>query len=253
MLQNTAISKCFAAAYGDCSNKKSNEHFFTDAALKELGDSFVVDGLSWQQSGEKIVLPRTSLQSHVLCKTHNSLLNGLDDEAIKFFKAMKECSLLITGQKESSAKTFEIEGLKFERWTHKLLAGLLKSGNLMAAGKTWKDLKLNKIALDYIFKGEGMPPEGGFYFWSESTQFELNELLKVTPLVKPGSFYGIDIRFYGLRFCVSAFRPEFDIPENGRIVFRPDRIVFKNESSEGKINFIWPTKSKFGVMLFPRK
>ena len=109
---------CWAASRGNCSTKMSGEHVLTEGL-------FFDRMLSVQ--GFKRPLPpkvsRDSLKAKVLCKTHNSDLAPLDDEAIRLTNALRE-HIRATSPTQSQVS---IDGWKMERWCTKTGIGLLAS------------------------------------------------------------------------------------------------------------------------------
>lgn len=84
------MADCFLSAHGECSDKISREHYLSAAVMKAIapdGD-LKVGGLAWQPPQTLQGIGIQSLQSKVLCTSHNSGLTELDAEATRFVESL---------------------------------------------------------------------------------------------------------------------------------------------------------------------
>src|SRR5665213_2855249 len=81
------LNVCWAACLGNCSNKMSREHIVTKAMY--LDNEITVSGMPWCADEPKTV-GMAGLTAKILCVAHNSALSKVDEEAVRFARAMRE-------------------------------------------------------------------------------------------------------------------------------------------------------------------
>jgi len=117
------MNVCWAACLGNCSDKMSREHIVTKAMY--LDNEITASGLPWCANEPKKV-GLASLTAKILCVAHNSALSEVDQEAVRFAKALRESYRLlevrIRGENHRwRLKRFPIDGYRLERWFLKTL------------------------------------------------------------------------------------------------------------------------------------
>src|SRR5215469_6528483 len=80
------LPKCWAAELGSCSEKISREHLVSRALF--AAPKVRVQGLPWCK-GEPKEIGIESATGKILCKTHNSELSAIDQEAGALAKAAR--------------------------------------------------------------------------------------------------------------------------------------------------------------------
>src|SRR5438552_6768618 len=78
---------CWASAMGDCSAKQSVEHYVTRGLWS--ASAIMISGFNWQ-NGEAKTLPVATLETKILCKSHNERLSEVDAEATRIFRFIGE-------------------------------------------------------------------------------------------------------------------------------------------------------------------
>src|SRR5258708_36657371 len=116
---------CWASGIGGCSQKQSAEHYVTRGLWS--ASAIMINGFDWQE-GQPRMLPVATLESKILCESHNNLLSEIDAEATRIFKFIGEA--LLTSQerqrkppakKQLLPKKYQANGQLFERWSAKTL------------------------------------------------------------------------------------------------------------------------------------
>jgi len=222
------LARCYAANLGGCRPPISSEHFISRAILEQIGPKIVIDGLPW--SNRQVALPATSLGSNVLCKHHNSLLSDVDVEAASMFRYVKNF------REGRSFGEIVLDGDKIERWTLKVLSGLLASGNMRRAdGSSTKGfvppVNWNRV----LFGLDRMPADRGLHFF-ERPQGDAKELaVTINSHAADNRIYGITIQMLGLNLHLCLQKLVWERPE--KCILRPRGFYFPNIASTMK--FSW--------------
>jgi hypothetical protein len=118
------MANCWARELGDCSAKKSKEHFLSRRLLGEA--PVTVSGLAW--CIEPKTIPVEGFGSNILCTAHNSQLSTVDtagsDAFTCFSKFIQVRGVRLTERrKQSEVQRYRVDGGKLERWLLKALIG----------------------------------------------------------------------------------------------------------------------------------
>jgi len=112
--------KCWASEFTTCAGPQSGEHYFSKSLFD--GNCVTFKGLSWCR-GRAVAIPLSKAKANILCKRHNELLSGADDEASKFQSAIErlhpEPQLASNGGTQSPSKRITLSGLLLSRWLTK--------------------------------------------------------------------------------------------------------------------------------------
>ena len=157
-------TKCWAARIGNCSNKISREHIFTEKIF--LPDTFLKISHG-PNSKVYRTHKRNNLVSKILCTKHNSELSPLDSEAIKLFNASRSIyDLLTTDSLSRKSSTHIINTHIFERWALKTLANVVASKMIEPASEKPIDhfSLLGEKQLNRIFGKEYFTQHAGLYY-----------------------------------------------------------------------------------------
>ena len=116
---------CWASGIGDCSAKQSVEHYVTRGLWS--ASAIMISGFNWQ-NGEAKTLPVATLETKILCKSHNERLSEVDAEATRIFRFIGEAlETFQHWQKQQPTKKqvfptrYQADGQLFERWCAKTL------------------------------------------------------------------------------------------------------------------------------------
>jgi hypothetical protein len=124
--------RCYAAAFEDCSEKISREHFLSNGILKILNENggLAVAGFPWLKIGVHKQITPANLVGNVLCERHNNALSPLDKVAIRFFKTFRQIEQEFVDEKTAEIeRVFLFNGHDLERWMLKTLCGIVYSNN----------------------------------------------------------------------------------------------------------------------------
>ncbi len=162
---NYAHPGCYLSPVDDnCSEHLNREHYLSESILEILdfegGSRGVwVEGFPWLDAPKP--LPPNAIASKILCERHNEGLSPLDTCALRFFQCLMAMPEQLRTPKGKRDQIYMFSGPDLERWTIKLLAGLLVSGNAMLDG--------NKIVstvppwwLEVLMGRKTLPPGAGF-------------------------------------------------------------------------------------------
>lgn len=120
---------CYAKHLGDCAGKIEDEHIIPQAIQKMCGP-VTLRGLRWQgESTSGLLPPKSYAHSRILCRKHHDELDGLDGNALAFFRNW----VLIVGQMHPTTGVVGrldeikpvIDGRALERWFLKTICGLI--------------------------------------------------------------------------------------------------------------------------------
>lgn len=246
VLTGLVTEKCYAASLQDCDGgPPTGEHFINEALLIRMRKRWgtrkmlTVSGLPWCRTG-RLVTPE-KLQTYVLCDKHNNILSReVDQSILQLFDA------LIAIHDGQGARV-SIRGELLERWSMKLLAGLMASGNV-ARAEGGREPKTSPGAgfSETLFHGTALPNHCGFYFIEQdpttaSRPAAFEARVHVIEPGEPGGGkpWGISVQVLGVMWTM-ALRPM----RNSNIHYRPPVLDF---GPLGSVELTWahptPTKS----------
>jgi hypothetical protein len=223
------LARCYAANLGGCKPPISSEHFISRGILEQIGPKILIDGLPW--AGKQVALPATSLGSNVLCKHHNSLLSDVDVEAASMFRCAKDVR---------EGKRFGeilLDGDKIERWSLKVLSGLLASGNTRRAdGTSTKGFAPPANWNRVLFGQVPMPADCGLHFFEQPQSDGKQELaVTINSHAEDNRIYGITVQMMGLNLHLCLQKLVWERPE--KCILRPRAIYFPTIGST--MRFSW--------------
>ena len=246
---------CWAVGIGGCSAKQTAEHYVTRGlwSVSEI----MISGFDWQ-GGKAKSLPVATLETHILCKTHNGALSEVDAEAIRIFRFIGEALTTIQSwQKEAPAKKplfpsrYYADGELFERWCAKTLIDFLC---VEKSETVWHDTgtPMMQPPVDVVRAVFGMSNfhhPMGLYLAQESTdrpQDVLREALTVDPRFHPGSggLMGGFIGFRDYRFLIWLSKEPFELfttETRGGVVFGGDsgnRVFYHPDTLKVQLNYV---------------
>jgi hypothetical protein len=120
---NRTNYECYARTLNDCSEEITREHYISKALLERLMD-FEGTGMAWNPG--PLPLGPNALRSWVLCKRHNNALSPLDENIVQLYDLMRRF------QDRKPVGDLVLDGEDIERWSIKVMCGLLASGSVEA-------------------------------------------------------------------------------------------------------------------------
>lgn len=222
---------CYAAALLDCEGPLEREHYISKTLLEKIGRLFKVSGPSWLD--RERVLSEKSLRSRVLCKRHNSALSPIDSAIGQLYDA------LVAYHEGRDIGALTICGEDLERWTLKVWAGMLASGNLkLRTGERVEKSLLPTEHLEVLFGETAMPEGWGLNFFEKGGQPLHFVSLAFYPMTRgaeherAGEIYGATFLMLGCPFTTVMTRLESSF---GRLWYRPAALRL----GTGRIDLAW--------------
>ena len=221
-----------------CSMKISREHYISATVLKALGGNngtAQIGGLPWQPEQTLQGIGIQSLQSKILCETHNSGLSVLDSVAGRLF-----CTLDAADKNPMSLPIVsQFDGPSVERWFIKVLCGLTAAagfGNGTIPDQ-WKR----------ILVGEDWPNLWGAYLAVPTSPLILAPEFSLDTSIHPETraIFAATFRVAGVPFKIALGRPD-NSEQFG--VYRPRGIIFQLPAGERRVEFIWPFPNERAVI-----
>lgn len=173
------MEKCWANKLNNCCETISREHLISDTILENI---IRVKGLSWCK--DKITtIGRKGLVSKILCKTHNSQLSTIDNEAGNFsntliqfdrdFNKIKKYGFNI----KNPPLTYSINGELLEKWFCKTLI------NFCLVNEKELVIDLNEL-IPFVFGDKKFQQPYGLYFATKPDQIVggRESIFEFTPL-----------------------------------------------------------------------
>ena len=212
-----------------CSEKISREHYISANLLRANNDGRTakIGGLRWQPNDTLQDIGISSLQSKILCETHNVQLSDLDTLAGSFFRVLNAADK----NPESLPALTQIDGHSLERWLLKVICGLVaangKKNDLIP--NIWKD----------ILVGGCWPEEWGLYFPSSLDPQVLANEFFIQTFLHPDTrvVLASTFRIAGVCMNFALGRPS---KSNNFWNYRPRGIIFQLNKTEKRVEFIWP-------------
>jgi len=183
----------------------------------------MINGFDWQE-GQPRMLPVATLESKILCESHNHLLSELDAEATRIFKFIGDALLTLQkwqatppAKKQLLPKRYNANGHLFERWCAKTLIDFVC---VEKSNTRWHDTENPMLAppidtLNAVYGLTKFHHPMGLYLAQESTdkpQDVLREALTVDPRFHPkdGGLLGAFLEFRDFRFLIWLSQQPFE-------------------------------------------
>jgi hypothetical protein len=132
------MAECYARILSDCGGRIEDEHFFSAALQRMLGE-VTISGFAWQGGTPKKLPPTTYAHGRVLCQKHHDHLDGLDGNATNYFRNLMlsaNPNHVATGQPGRAEDISAlIDGRALEKWFLKLLCGIAATDSVENAQK----------------------------------------------------------------------------------------------------------------------
>lgn len=235
---------CYARALGDCSAKRSAEHYISRAVLKEVsGDKPpIVQGLRRLLDGP---WPLTALTSNILCSHHNSALSPLDTEGAKVVRYLRNFQTgLDSNVRFPSSEKETADGSLFERWLLKVAFGLAKATQIGSGQTTIVQIRDEEKLLEILFDRRDWPENWGLYLDIVSGQpFNAPVTTDGTTAEFGGEPLSVDGILWAMRFWIRSipFILAFGKPDNLEpAAYRPAGVQLGRSGSPYKVlEFSW--------------
>lgn len=235
------MSECYLKGHGDCSDQLSREHYVSASVLKLIapGGPIATAGHSWQRPDTWQAIGINSLQSRILCTTHNSGLSNIDEEAKNFVESVFASTKSLDGLSDE----VNFDGEKIERWLLKAVMSLVASGGMDCAPFT----QIHKE----ILLGAPWPDGWGMYAWADPNPTVATPDLRISVYPHPvtrellfASFIMAEVHFWLL----------LHNPESPKFygVSRPRGFIYRQNSLTRTINLLWPNGLRNPALTFTR-
>jgi len=202
--------RCYAKCVSKCDRGMSGEHYISKAVLLRLFPDGMCDvkGLRWQEkSGREGTVSVNDLQSNILCRHHNSLLNYLDDAALELFNFFDAVGAKVADRSDKSPTiNATLCGESIERWMAKVLCGLSESKSISSLSGGLPG-RLSDNAIKHMF-GEGETPFTlsmgyGFYKFPPHSALMSDRALEfITWYTPDGKMFAFEMQLHGMRFVL---------------------------------------------------
>jgi hypothetical protein len=183
----------------------SREHTVTQAMF--LDKELEVSGLPWCAEPKKIGL--ASLTSKVLCKVHNSALSPVDQEAVKFAKALREAFRLLQVRVSQPSKRwafvrFPIDGPRIERWFLKTLINATSQTDLPIEDNSLVEIAFGKKSFE--------PPAGLYGVFDPPEKRQLFDGISLSAFTVRNCVVGATFSFLGFRLLLYLDKSGPELP-----------------------------------------
>lgn len=197
--------RCWAAARGDCDQKMSREHIFSE----KFFTSSHVTRQGHRGSGPETV-SKAAIVAKVLCARHNSALSALDNEAITLHRALRARK----ASKSPEPMEVTVDGWLLERWALKCTAGVFAAGWARHPGESQRRaLNISPDILAAIFGERRLPDAFGLSVITQAAlEFPGEDAVAWWPLTHPqqqSQVVGIVIALNG--FCFTTVTHSGDL------------------------------------------
>lgn len=223
------MSECYLKGHGDCSDQLSGEHYVSASVLKLISPRgpIAITGLSWQKPDTWQALGINSLQSRILCTTHNSALSCFDEEAKNFV----EYVFASTKSFDEPSEEVNFDGEKIERWLLKTLMSSVASKGMDCAPFT----QIHKE----ILLGAPWPEGWGMYARADPSPSVASPDMRIT--VYPHAVTR-ELLFASFLIAEVEFWLLLHNPESPQFygVSRPRAFIYRQNSRTRTINLLWP-------------
>jgi hypothetical protein len=228
---------CHLEGHGECSGSLSREHYISASLLRQLNcdKGFKIGGLSWQPPQQMQAIGIGSLQSKILCQTHNSQLSPLDAVSSDLFRTLNA----VDKHRSSVPQLSRFDGPSVERWLLKVLFGLSASGSVKAPKPPdlWKALLV----------GAEWPELWGLYVFPQPGVqiFTTDLLIEIRTHPQTGAILAGQFRIAGVTFFLLLGKPD---EPSAFGIHRPRGLIFHHGEEERRIEFIWPFHTEAAVI-----
>lgn len=232
--------KCYANRLGDCSEKISREHIISNCVLKTLesNNKIKIAGLPWQEYQTFDLRSSNDIVSNILCEKHNSILAKYDKEALELFQCIKGYDKDFNSKKPKT-KYIRINGDYIEKWMLQRACALIASKSIHNEGQS-KDIKLNKIFLDILFKNEKWPEGWGLYFnLPKNNIIQKYDSYSTVPITYKNEIKAMEFLIHNFKFYLLLGKPDH-LEHFG--IFRVNKIHLTNNQVVKTIEFEWPDR-----------
>ncbi|MFG1278979.1 SEC-C metal-binding domain-containing protein [Xanthobacter autotrophicus] len=189
---------CYLSGNYNCCKKITLEHPISRNILDSFSN-LAIRGFSKSDGSVDVIVPAKSAGYRVLCKTHNSDINILDEHAGRIFRYLGLIIIQIRHvQKNPIEGWVYIDGPKLEAWSVKVIAAHQAIGNFTEFGShvnyhvDWKKIRIA------ILTGE-FEPGAGLYICAAQAANEVDGI-QYNAVVSNGWLIGIRCVMRGFSF-----------------------------------------------------
>jgi hypothetical protein len=200
---NYSHAKCYLSETADCDDKRTGEHYISDAVLREIGNKIEISGMPWLDPGERRTVGIGALTANVLCRRHNSALSPLDTVAAEFFAALKEIDANFAKRSLSrKGLKFSISGEALELWMLKATCGICLSFGEIDGAKIVRDYVFELAKVIRAFFERNWDANAGLHLLLTAAPVEAHNRVSVSPAFnnKEKRAVGMRLNIRGLQF-----------------------------------------------------
>lgn len=124
--------QCYASVLSDCAGQIEREHFLPKS-LQQLFGNVVVSGMAWQNGEDRRFSAGNYAFGRMICERHHDLLDGLDNNALGYFRnLLLAAGGIRTRYERGHAQDIRanIDGRSLEIWFLKVLCGAIASRSI---------------------------------------------------------------------------------------------------------------------------
>ncbi|MBB6521320.1 hypothetical protein [Pseudoteredinibacter isoporae] len=218
------VVNCWAREVSECGGVQSREHYVSSGIFTD--DFIYLEGLSFAKSGK--VIPKKRAVKKCLCQKHNMALSSYDAEAQKVRQHLEYIHARVEKVMGSAGNRKLITHMKYAdyeffcRWTLKTFINFIddfKYKPIVDTDDLARAVFSENSVLDYVALTNVMP---------QGLDFQISQIVQVSPLEKDGATIGADIVFCGLHFSMHLLpqlptnkrklKLTFEVPKRGSAV-----------------------------------
>ena len=230
------MEKCFLEGFGECAGKISREHYISATVLRAITPqgNVSIGGLAWQPEQDTVKsYGLASLQSKILCRSHNTLMSDLDDEAGKLTRYL----VAVDKDPNSVPHDVQFDGEKIQRWMLKTLIATSEANAFSCSGMQARHKK--------ILMGKEWPAKWGLYVSNTPGIQVFTQDLHIETAVREDNndLLAAAFRIAGVQFSL-VIGNLLQVKSLG--IYRPRGLVFKIPGRVKRIELRWrgPTRKK---------
>lgn len=235
---------CYLRATGDCSEDISREHYMSKAILDQLGSKIRVSGVAWRPQGGAFETSVASLTAKILCSRHNEALSPLDQEAARFFAALRDAMIDLDRRTLSRKPTIHLIGDDtLELWMLKAACGVYHSvgsanGQRVSATHSFNYAK----AQSALFNGEWDQRAGLYFLGNVGSTVTASNAVEFATLTDEArhAFAGVRVSFSGFTFDVifdDVGTPPLPWSD---VIRRPSEVTITKDRRSHYLLLTWP-------------
>jgi len=208
------VSKCWASCLGKCGGGFSGEHYVSKGMF--TGPTVMIQGLPWCKE-ERKTIGINSAVGKILCRSHNSGLSPMDNEAAKLMRAIRAQQIAYAERSRAGANVAPlhhvINARLIERWLLKTLLSFLFEGQFLI-GRSGETIGIPPT--DLVEAAFGIRPfvgRAGLHIGvHQDLVMVMDETVQLIPLVQHGRVIGGQFRVAGIMMYLCLDPDGIEVP-----------------------------------------